>query len=75
MAFWHKDLSTWANRIKIAKSTHPIYKMQPLKIGSFDKKPLAKHDGLAAVQKHPMLGMPFHRTSQRGALENGTGNF
>ena len=26
--------------------------MQPLAIGGFDKKPLAKHYGLAAVQKH-----------------------
>ena len=49
--------------------------MQPLKIGSFDKKPLAKHYGLAAVQKHPMLGMPFHCTSQRSAIETSTGNF
>ena len=49
--------------------------MRPLKIGSFDKKPLAKYDGLAAVQMHTMLGTPFYRTSQRGALEIATGNF
>ena len=49
--------------------------MQPLAIGGFDKKPLAKHNGIAVVQKQPMLGMLFHCTSQRGALEIATGNF
>ena len=49
--------------------------MRPLAIGSCDKKPLAKHYGLAAVQKHTMLGMPFHRTSQRGAFKIATDNF
>ena len=49
--------------------------MQPLKISSFEKKLSAKHYGLAAVQKYPMLGMPFHRTNQRGALEIATDNF
>ena len=48
--------------------------MQPLAIGDFDKKPLAKHHGLAAVQKHTMLGMPFHRTSQRGAFKIAASN-
>ena len=74
MAFLCKDLRTWVSRIKIIKSSNLIYYMQPLKISRFEKKLLAKHNGLAAVQKHPMLGMLFHRTSQRSAFKIAASN-
>lgn len=74
ITLYRNDVFTGARSAKYIKSTIDKNKIYPLLYKGYSEKRLTKNDGLRTVQKHAMLRLPCHRTSQRGAFEIATGD-